>query len=74
MTNNLLPVLVTTDAVACECGEAECFFCEPFAGVSDDEMMEIIYSCPKCHAYASESHDEDCRYGIAAAAFMGGVS
>lgn len=54
---------ITTDAVACECGEAECYFCEPFAGMTDEEAMDLLYSCPKCHALASEEHDEDCRIG-----------
>lgn len=69
MTNNLLPVLVSTDAVECECGSGECFFCEPFAGMTDEEAMDLFYSCPKCHALASEDHDEDCRYGAAAKRF-----
>lgn len=68
MTNNLLPVLVTTNAVACECGEEECFFCEPFAGLTDEEAYDLFYSCPACDALASEPHFEDCRiagrYGL----------
>lgn len=76
MTNTAALVLapttvegVATDAVACTCGEAECYFCEPFARLTDEEAMDLFYSCPKCHALASEEHDEDCRYGIAARRF-----
>ncbi len=60
---------ITTDAVACECGEADCYFCEPYAGLTNEEAWELLYSCPKCHALPSEEHEEGCRYGLAAAAF-----
>jgi hypothetical protein len=69
MTNNLLPVLVTTNATECACGEADCFFCEPFAGLTDEEAWDVAWACPKCDFLFSEGHEEGCRYGIAAERF-----
>lgn len=57
---------VATDAVTCGCGDLRnCYFCEPFAGLTDEQAWEVFNSCPKCDALPSEEHDEDCRYGIA---------
>jgi hypothetical protein len=71
MTNTVIAQDITTDAVACECGDLECFFCEPFAGMTDEQAWELFNACPKCDALPSEEHDVDCRYGAAARRFAG---
>jgi DNA-directed RNA polymerase subunit M/transcription elongation factor TFIIS len=63
MANIVVTENITTNAVECACGEDECYFCEPFAGMTDEEAMDLFYSCPKCHALASEEHDEECAIG-----------
>ena len=69
-----LPAQVTTDAVECTCGSDDCFFCEPFAGMTDDEMMDELYACPKCDVLGSQEHEEWCPIGQIVARWNAGES